>query len=140
MSLPTIDWPARIAAHIQPDGSVTVPPRIAAWLEKKAGLNAERRIALRDADPAAYAVLAALHLAALNRDSSDCGTKIAAPQRAAQELQVWITTSEAAEYLGVTDRAIRKMIAEGKLPAQRPGGRGRWLVDRRHVNALALTP
>jgi excisionase family DNA binding protein len=130
------DWAERIGRHILPDGSVAVPPRIAAWLEKRAGLTNDRRIALRDTDPAAYAVLAALRLAALNHFSGT-GTKLAAQQHLTQELRVWMSTSTAAALLGVTDRAIRKWIATGKLPATRHGSR--WLINRNHLQALALS-
>lgn len=33
----------------------------------------------------------------------------------------WINQREAAEYFGVTDRTIRRWIADGTLPAQRVG-------------------
>lgn len=35
----------------------------------------------------------------------------------------FITQQQAAEVLGVTDRTIRKMIADGRLPAYRLGPR-----------------
>lgn len=35
----------------------------------------------------------------------------------------WIDQREAAEYLGITDRTLRRMIAAGKLPAYRLGPR-----------------
>ncbi|WP_372493970.1 excisionase family DNA-binding protein [Mycolicibacterium neoaurum] len=35
----------------------------------------------------------------------------------------WATTQKAAEYLGVTDRTIRQMVADGRLRAYRSGGR-----------------
>lgn len=129
------DWAQRIGRHILQDGSVAVPPRIAAWLEKRAGVTRERRIAIRDTDPAAYEVLAALHLAALQY-SSGCGTKIAGRQHLMQRLEEWISTSTAAALLDVTDRAIRKRIATGRLPATRHGGR--WLIHREHLKALSL--
>jgi len=130
------DWAEQIGRHILPDGSVAVPPRIAAWLEKRAGVTNERRIALRDTDPAAYAVLAALRLVTLY-DCSDAGAKLAAQQHLTQELRMWMSTSTAAALLGVTDRAIRKWIAAGTLPATRHGGR--WLINRNHLQALALS-
>jgi excisionase family DNA binding protein len=130
------DWAQRIGRHILPDGSVAVPPRIAAWLESKAGVTRERRIAIRDTDPAAYEVLAALRLAALQY-SSGTGTKVAGQQHLPQRLKTWVTTSTAAELLEVTDRAVRKWIATGRLPATRHGGR--WLIHRGHLKALSLT-
>jgi len=35
----------------------------------------------------------------------------------------WISQSEATEYLGVTERTIRRMVAAGDLPAYRLGKR-----------------
>ena len=35
----------------------------------------------------------------------------------------WATTQKAADYLGVTDRTIRQMVADGRLRAYRSGGR-----------------
>jgi excisionase family DNA binding protein len=130
------DWAQRISRHILPDGSVAVPPRIAAWLEKRAGVTDDRRIALRDTDPAAYTVLAALRLAALYH-CSGTGTQLAEQQHITEELAVWMSTSTAAELLGITDRAIRKRIAAGKLPATRHGSR--WLINRNELQALALS-
>src|SRR5262249_34564135 len=79
--LRTMSWGERIGRHITPDGCVVVPPRVAHWLEKEAGVTIDRRLRIRDNDPAAYEVLAALHLAALTHDGSDCGTKTVAAQR-----------------------------------------------------------
>lgn len=106
------------------------PPRMARWLEKRANMTADRRIRLRDNDPEAYVVLTALHLAALR---SDCGTKDEVSQGLRADSQVWLSTGEAAEALGVTDRCVRKRCETGRLNAVRLGGR--WLVDR---NTLAL--
>lgn len=35
----------------------------------------------------------------------------------------WVDQREAAEYLGVTDRTIRRFIAEGRLPGYRLGNK-----------------
>lgn len=35
----------------------------------------------------------------------------------------WVDQREAAEYLGITDRTLRRMIAAGDLPAYRLGPR-----------------
>jgi excisionase family DNA binding protein len=139
---PKIDWTQRIARHLLPDGSVIVPPRIAAWLEDKAGMLPERRIMLRGTDPEAYEVLAALHLSALSRGGtgeaiirSANGTRMVKSPNDIQQSEEWLTTAEAAEMTGVTDRCIRKWIATQRLPARRHGGR--WLVNRQHLN---ITP
>lgn len=48
----------------------------------------------------------------------------------------WITTSQAAQTLGVSERAIRKRIARGSLVARMIGGR--WLIDIKEIpNAAA---
>lgn len=39
----------------------------------------------------------------------------------------WLTTKEVAARLGVSDRRVRQLIAEGKLPAQKISDR-QWLV------------
>ena len=36
---------------------------------------------------------------------------------------LYLTIGEAAEQLRLTDRGVRKMIADGRLPAYRVGGR-----------------
>jgi len=123
MLAPTLEM--RIAQRITSDGSVIVSPRIARWLEQQADMTADRRIRLRDTDPEAYVVLAALHLAACR---SDCGTNHAAAQGVSADSNMWVSTSEAAEALGVTDRCVRKRCKTGQLPAVRTGGR--WLINR----------
>ena len=35
----------------------------------------------------------------------------------------WLSQAEAAEYLGITDRTLRRMVARGELPAYRMGPR-----------------
>ena len=129
------DWEARICKRMAADGSVIVPPRMAAWLDQKADVTGDRRIALRDTDPVAYEVLAALRLASLAYRSGS-GTKLAVVQPGRQESETWLTTVEAASMLGVTDRAVRKRIAAGRLPAVKPGGR--WLINRTHIHIADL--
>lgn len=131
----TDSWAHRIGRHIRPDGSVAVPPRIAYWLESQAGLTADRRISLRTADPTAYEILSALHLAALSHRSGN-GTKPTAAQADSQESSSWITTVAAAAQLGVTDRCIRKWCSQGRIPATRHGGR--WLIRAHHVTATQI--
>ena len=128
------DWVHRVGRHITPEGCVLVPPRIADWIERQIGLVSERRIGLADTDPLAYAVLSALRIVAFNHRSGS-GTKSAQGQPSSKESQ-WLTTSEAAARVGVTDRAIRKWIAQGRLPATRYGGR--WLIDQTDLDVRAL--
>ena len=120
----------RIAQRITADGSVIIPPRVARWLENQAGMTADRRSRLRDSDPEAYVALAALHLSAL---CSESGTNHAVPPAIRADLTSWMTTSEAAQTLNVTDRCIRTWCKSGRLYAVRSGSR--WLIDR---NTVAL--
>jgi excisionase family DNA binding protein len=120
----------RIGRYLTPNRDAVVPPRIASWLEKNAGLSRDKRISIRDTDPLAYEVLAALHIAALCHRSG-AGTELAMRPRTSPNLQTWLTTADVAKRLGVTDRAIRKWIAAGRLPATKHGGR--WLLDSNHV-------
>lgn len=50
----------------------------------------------------------------------------------------WVSQQEAAEYLGVTDRTIRQMIADGRLTGYRSGAR-LVRVDLNEVDA-AMQP
>jgi hypothetical protein len=130
------DLAVRIVTHMCPDGSVKVPPRIARWLERQAGMTQERRLRLRDTDPEAYTVLAALHLAAVGGDllaaRSVNGTKDAGQQNDTQDSESeWLTASDAAEIASVTTRAITGWCRSGKLPADRHGRS--WRINRRHL-------
>lgn len=120
---------ARIAQHIASDGSVIIPPRMARWLDKQSGMTADRRILLRDTDPDFYVVLAALRIVALR---SDIGTDDAETQPNRPNLNMWMTTSEAADALNVTDRCIRKWCKTGRLRAVLSGSR--WLINRSTLN------
>ena len=90
---------------------------------------------MADTDPLAYAVLSALRLVALQQRTAN-GTNLAVVQSPPEELSVWLTASEAAAAVGVTDSAIRKWIRNGRLPAVKRGGR--WLVNRNDLHAQAL--
>jgi excisionase family DNA binding protein len=114
-------------------GAVVVPPRLAAWLERTAGVSNDRRILIRDSDPLAYEVLAALHIAAAYYRSG-AGTEQAAGSGNSRELRTWLTTADAASRFGVTDRAIRKWIATGRLPAIKCGGQ--WLLNSNHIQII----
>jgi excisionase family DNA binding protein len=47
----------------------------------------------------------------------------------------WITTDEAAQHLGISDRAVRKRISSGALTARLIGGR--WLIDVKELARAA---
>ena len=117
----------RIGRHLTEHFSVIVPPRVARWLEKQAGITDELRGRVRRSNPEAYVVLAALHISA----RSDSGTNDAGAQQDSASLAAWMSTSEAAKALGVTDRCIRKWCHNGTIQATLAGGR--WLVHRKAV-------
>lgn len=127
-------WDSRISRHIAANGSVLVPPRIARWLESKAGVTAEWRISLRGTDFEAYEVLLAMHMAALR---SGCGTDSPVGQREQSPLEAWMSTKEAAAEMQVSDRCVRKWIHTGRLPATMSGAR--WLINRNDLGVHNLT-
>lgn len=51
--------------------------------------------------------------------------------RAGEADRETLSVREAAEHLGVSERRVRALIAEGRLAAQKLGGR--WAVDRRGI-------
>lgn len=107
---------------------VVVPGRVAAWLERHAGLR-EIRTRRRGIDPEVDAVLVALAVAAAawrNTAGSPSGTERRNPAEPAAQSDT-MTSQEAADELGCTGRAVRKAIAAGRLHARLVGGR--WLVD-----------
>jgi len=110
------------------DGPVViVPGRAAAWLDSRLNLRA-LRTAVRGHDPEVDAVLVALGVAAAAWRQSVVGTDQRTP---AEPAPLWLTTREAADRLDVTDRAVRRALAEQRLNGRRTNGG--WLVDRESV-------
>jgi excisionase family DNA binding protein len=123
---------AGIGRHLDADGCVIVPPRVALflWNLVKIKLPLEKRHLIRDADPAAFLALMALRYAAEQfTNRSDSGTKAVVEQLDPPALKAWLTTTETAEALGISDRAVRKQITSGRLAATKHGQRC-WLVNR----------
>jgi excisionase family DNA binding protein len=109
------------------DGSVVVvPARVAAWLDQRARLS-ELRIQVRGADPEVDAVLVALRVAAVSWRNSATGTD-PRNQAAAEPPSAWLSTTQAADELDMTDRGVRTAIASGRLNADRDGDR--WRISR----------
>lgn len=113
--------------------TVVVPGRVAAWLERYAQLR-QIRTEHRGVDPEVDAVLVALAVAAAawrqqTGVSSDQGTD----QRKQPEPGPCsdLSTTEAADRIGITDRGVRAAIAAGRLHAHRDGDR--WRVDLEDV-------
>lgn len=51
----------------------------------------------------------------------------------------WVSQQQAAEHLGISDRNIRKMIADGRLTGYRIGNSRMFRLDLNEVDA-AMTP
>lgn len=116
-----------------------VPARVAAWLERHAGLDEYRR-ANRGTDPDVDDVLNALHQVALAWRGSATGTRDAQPPEPAAHSPQWLTSTQAAEILNITDRGVRKAIRTGHLKAENLGGRWRIsLEDTHHYKAQQRT-
>ncbi len=114
---------------------MVVPARVAQIIEQHANLSA-LRVRTRGVDPEATKVLEALHVAALMWRGSATGTTDDTEPEPAQDSEQWLTTGQAAELVGVTDRAIRKAIAAQRLPATRVADRYRISrIDLEHYKA-----
>ncbi len=59
---------------------------------------------------------------------TDVGTSDA---KASEPARAWVTAKEAAAVLNITDRAVRKAIAEGRLPADNTSGP--WMIHREQL-------
>ncbi|WP_373461515.1 helix-turn-helix domain-containing protein [Pseudarthrobacter sp. W1I19] len=113
---------------------VVVPARVCAWLERHARLN-QVRIENRGADAEVDAVLVALRLAALTWRSTATGSPVAVKPEATADLNQWLSTTQAADILYITDRAVRLAISENRLPATQVNGRYR--IRREDVQHFA---
>lgn len=113
---------------------VVVPARVAAWLAREVDLQ-RLRIAVRGQDDERDAVLVAIGVVAewwtrARRAGAAGGTSDASAAEPTTSSGP-MSTAEAAEALGISSRAVRRAIAERRLPAVRHG-RG-WLIDRADV-------
>ncbi|MGY1830144.1 helix-turn-helix domain-containing protein [Geodermatophilus sp. SYSU D01180] len=107
-------------------GIVIVPARVAEWLHRHLELDTARK-ASRGIDSEVDNVLVALRVAALNWRASVHGTS---PRNVPETkpLSAWLSTTQAADALGLTDRAVRTACSDGRLDAQRVDGR--WRISR----------
>ncbi|QSZ54497.1 hypothetical protein AYX19_16925 [Paenarthrobacter ureafaciens] len=104
-----------------------MPARIAAWLERNLNLN-QVRINARGADPEVDSVLNAMRLVALTWRTTVTGSSQAPEPEVTRESK-WYSTTEAAERLGITDRAVRLAIKEKRLHATNLDGRWRITTE-----------
>ncbi|MGY1452664.1 helix-turn-helix domain-containing protein [Streptomyces sp. SS8] len=106
-----------------------VPARVCALLDLLARLD-RVRVQVRGRDPELDAVLCAIRDAGRHWRATATGSPVA-EQPEAGPRSPWLSTTEAAGLLGITDRAVRLAIASGRLDAENIGGR--WRVSREAV-------
>ncbi|GAA0986865.1 hypothetical protein ENKNEFLB_01944 [Nocardioides aquaticus] len=109
--------------------AVAISARTAAWLERYAGLSA-LRVRVRGTDPLISEQLQEIRVVAMSWRGSACGTEGATSPEPATSSE-WLSTTEAADLLGIGPRAVVKAIARGSIPAKRVGNRHR--VSREDV-------
>lgn len=109
---------------------VMVPGRVAAWLESRCNLH-DVRIMSRGLDPEVTNVLTALYLAGLEWRSAATGTREPPSAEPPAASSAWVSSTTAAGLLGITDRAVRKAIADGRLDATRVANS--WRITRESV-------
>ena len=118
----------RTAQHyIHGGGSViVVPARICAYLNRYAGLE-RFRLDNAGVDPEVDALLIAFRVAELAWSNAATGTPRATTPELAPSSE-WLSTTQAAGQLHMTDRGIRTAIAAGRLQAESVAGR--WRISR----------
>ena len=129
--------PAREFAYRPPEaythlgGIVVVPSRIAALLDQHLRLDRFRKN-VRGQDAELDAVLLAIRLAAVAH-SSAAGTIPAKTPEPQPHSRSGLMVPAAAIHLGISDRAVRKAMAEGRLSAQKIDGR--WSTSFADIEA-----
>ncbi len=103
---------------------VVLPARVAAWLAHHVRLQ-ELRTRFRGADAEVDAVLVAITLAALHWRTSGTGSETATKPEVGPG---WLSSDRAGSLLGISSRAVRLAIAEGRLEADLVDGR--WRITR----------
>ncbi len=114
-------------SYVHGNGTVViVPNRIASWLLDHARLR-ELRVRARGVDSEIDAVLTALTLAGLHwqQQASEGGNNPAPKPETEADL---LGTEKAGALLGISSRAVRRAIFEGRLEAARIDGR--WRISR----------
>jgi excisionase family DNA binding protein len=105
---------------------VVVPAKFAVWLDRTVGLGKLRE---RAADPEIRNALTSLALASANASVS---AGVGSNYRQAAEVRpqlVVMTTTQAANALGLSGRAIRLAIEDGRLIASKNAA-GHWRITR----------
>lgn len=108
---------------------VVVPARIADILDRRFGLDKIRK-QIRGTDPELDAVLLGISLAGLAFRTAS-GTVIAESAEPETQSDHWVGTSTAAGLLGMTDRGVRKALADQRLTGTLVDGR--WRTTRADI-------
>jgi excisionase family DNA binding protein len=117
--------------YLHGEGTVVIiPARVCSYLNSYAGLR-EFRLATRGADAEVDAVLIAMSVADGRWRLAATGTREAAKAELAEDSDVWLSTNQVAGLLGIGDRAVRKAISTGHLPAESVAGR--WRINREQL-------
>lgn len=112
-----------------PMTGVEVSPRVAAFLHKHLDLR-RVRVEVRGADAEVDRVLIELAVAARTFSGSATGTFIASEDELMRKL--FLSTSAAADRLGISPRGVVAAIASRRLRASKTGGR--WLIAASEVD------
>jgi excisionase family DNA binding protein len=123
--------PARAAEHFVHglDGPVVVVDGAVCVLLDRLLRLGQLRSQVRGQNAALDQALLAIHTAALATQSCGSATNfVQEPQPATQLEHDTLSTGAAAEVIGVTSAAVRKAIAEKRLPATQVDGR--WRITR----------
>lgn len=108
---------------------VFLPARICAALERVADLP-RVRVQHRGLDAELDTVLGDIRTAAARWRATATGSPQAPPPEVGA-LSGWLSTTQAADLLGITDRAVRLAITEHRLNAEQVDGR--WRITRENV-------
>jgi excisionase family DNA binding protein len=101
---------------------------VAAFLKRRANLDALRTNARDMGDLEAYWVLNSLQQAALSYDPAPA----IRVQSASQESDTTLSTSQAATVLGITTRGVRDACEKGRLDGHLIDGR--WRITRKAID------
>jgi len=107
---------------------VVVPARVADWLDRHAGLNSLRIAGREVNDAEVTAVLTDIHIASLKWRASVAGIDPRKPPEAMGASPV-MNARQAADELGLTDRAVRLAITQKRLHATKDHN-NRWAINR----------